>query len=258
MDQLVGSAQLLFSIMANRCVEGLIIATAMMIVSGIYGPDVWKQPIISVLPSLSHLIEPNTTIRDLWIPIIFGAFCIAHWPACVYNVYVARKSRGQNMAPLFLEWTPMVVFTASTVAWLGSSHSFILKENHLVLFCLTMSLVFGRMTTKIILAHLTKQPFPYWTVLITPLAGGALLANVPAFLGLRPITHEWELFYLRAYFVFAVIVYGRWAHLVITSICEYLGINCLTIPTAQLKANEKIANGDAVKAAQNEGVGKHD
>ncbi|KAE9981533.1 hypothetical protein EG328_011570 [Venturia inaequalis] len=242
----------------NGPTEGLIIATAMMIVSGIYGPDVWKQPIISVLPSLSHLIEPNTTIRDLWIPIIFGAFCIAHWPACVYNVYVARRSRGQNMAPLFLEWTPMAVFTASTVAWLGSSNSFILRENHLVLFCLTMSLVFGRMTTKIILAHLTKQPFPYWTVLITPLAGGALLANVPAFLGLRPITHEWELFYLRAYFVFAVIVYGRWAHLVITSICEYLGINCLTIPTAQLKANEKIANGDAVKAAQNGEVGKHD
>jgi len=229
-----------------------------MIFSGIYGPEIYKQPIIGVFPAASSILSDKTTIRDLWIPIIFGAFCIAHLPACVYNVYVARKARGEPLAPLFLEWTPMVVFTASTVAWLGSPHSFLLKENHLVLFCLTMSLVFGRMTTKIILAHLTKQPFPYWTVLITPLVGGALLANVPVSLGYPPVSHEWELFYLRGYFVFAMVVYGRWAHLVITSICEYLGINCLTIPVSKQKGIEKVPNGDAVKVAQNGGIGKHD
>ena len=42
----------------------------------------------------------------------------------------------------------MVIFTLSSIAWLGSPHSVLLKENHLTLFCLTMSLVFGRMTTK--------------------------------------------------------------------------------------------------------------
>jgi ethanolaminephosphotransferase len=34
---------------------------------------------------------------------------------------------------------------------------------------------------------------------------------------------------LRAYLVFAVIVYFRWALLVINAICGYLGIQCLRI-----------------------------
>jgi ethanolaminephosphotransferase len=42
------------------------------------------------------------------------------------------------------------------------------------------------------------------------------------------------------------VVYGRWAHLVITSICDYLGINCLTIPRKTGEKNVKssgAANG---------------
>jgi ethanolaminephosphotransferase len=119
-----------------------------------------------------------------------------------------------------------------------------------------MSLVFGRMTTKIILAHLTKQPFPYWTILLAPLIGGALLSNLPAF-GLPSVGHDMELLYLRAYFVFAFIVYARWAHLVITSICEFLGINCLTIPYRP--EGEKVGNGELKEVLANGSrVQKHD
>ena len=47
----------------------------------------------------------------------------------------------------------------------------------------------------------------------------------------RPaISPSAELWYLRAYLVFAMIVYFRWALLVINSICSYLGIKCLSIP----------------------------
>jgi len=121
-----------------------------------------------------------------------------------------------------------------------------MTENRLVLFCLTMSFVFGRMTTKIILAHLTRQPFPYWTVMLTPLVGGAILGNLPRF-GLPAVSVFVELWYLRAYFVFAFVVYFRWAFLVIDSICSYLGINCLTIPTKTQVFNQekKTANGIA-------------
>ena len=117
-----------------------------------------------------------------------------------------------------------------------------LKENHLVLFCLTQSFVFGRMTTKIILAHLTRQPFPYWTVLMAPLLGGAILAN-GAKLGLPSFPPQWELLYLYGYFIFAVIVYFRWALLVITAICDYLNINCLTIPSKSQKSKANAASG---------------
>lgn len=52
--------------------------------------------------------------------------------------------------------------------------------------------------------------------------------------------------YLRSYFVFAFVVYSRWAMLVIDAMCSYLGIRCLSIPySAPTKGvpNGNVANG---------------
>ena len=179
----------------------------------------------------------------MWIPIILGTFFTAHLPACVINVIRARRANNLPVAAVFLDWTPMAVYVISIGAWLYSPYSTLMRENHLVLFCLTMSFVFGRMTTKIILAHLTRQPFPYWTIMLMPLVGGAILGNLPR-AGLPAVTASTEVWYLRAYFLFAVVVYFRWAILVINSICAYLGINCLTI-------TEKSAPGQTSVKAQN-------
>ena len=143
-----------------------------MILSGYYGPQMWHHP-ISDLVGYPEILGQNSVI-DLWIPIIFGTFLIAHLPACIYNVVKARRERGLPVAPVFLEWTPIAVYTASIGAWLYSPYSALMRENRLVLA-------------------------------------------------------EAELWYLRAYLVFATVVYFRWALLVINSICAYLGINCLTI-----------------------------
>jgi len=252
----------------NGPTEGLIIATSMMVVSGIYGPEIWKSPLLDIpyvrdVNILSRLITHQTSIRDVWIPIILGTFFVAHLPFCILNVWKARSARNEPMLATFLQWTPMLLFLTGLIGWLGSPYTTLLKspqEHSLVLFSLTMSLVFGRMTTKIILAHLTRQPFPYFTVMLVPLLGGAVLVNLPA-LGLSPIfDHTIELWYLRNYFLFAAVVYGRWAVLVISSICSYLGINCLTIPVkgregrkiapGQLKFEKDVSNGVADKKAQ--------
>ena len=216
------------------CTEGLILACTFICMSGYFGPEIWSTPLATYFPSYAAEIG-NVTLKELWVPIILFTFFVAHLPACIVNVAKARRSRNQPLLPLLKEWTPLVIFVTCTMAWLGSPYSSLLKDNHLVLYCLTMSLVFGRMTTKIILAHLTHQPFPYWTVMLAPMIGGALIINHPyftipgtSFFG--PVSAGFELWYLRAYFVFAAVVYGKWAHLVITSICDYLGINCLTIP----------------------------
>jgi ethanolaminephosphotransferase len=42
------------------------------------------------------------------------------------------------------------------------------------------------------------------------------------------------------------VVYFRWAWLVTTSICRFLGINCLTIPYEKQQENRRIANGVVV------------
>ncbi|KAI9850856.1 MAG: hypothetical protein M1838_004925 [Thelocarpon superellum] len=215
----------------NGPTEGLIIACTVMIISGYYGPEIWNHRFTELVgrPEIFH----EYTIQDFFVPLVLTSFTFVHLPFCIYNVVQARRRQHLPILPIFFEWTPMIIFTSSTVLWLYSPHSSLIGNNHLVLFCLTMSLVFGRMTTKIILAHLTRQPFPYWTVMLAPLMGGAGLAHLPdiPFLNLPAIDPTTELWYLRGYFVFALVVYARWALLVIGSICAYLDINCLTIPT---------------------------
>ena len=225
----------------NGPTEGLLIACLIMAISGIYGPEIWTQPLVDFFgdsfPSLTAMLG-QTTFRDIWIGLIVGSLIVGHIPFCVLNVARARRKNNLPVAPVFLEWTPMVVYTLAIGTWVFSPYSTLMRENHLVLFCLTLSLVFDRMTTKMILAHLTRQPFPYWTVMLTPLVGGALLGNLPRF-GLPQVSAKFELLYLWAYFIFSVIVYFRWAYLVITAICDFLGINALTIPKEKQIANKQ-------------------
>ncbi|KAK5631510.1 hypothetical protein RRF57_007224 [Xylaria bambusicola] len=226
----------------NGPTEGILIACSVMALSGIYGPDIWTERIVDLvgeknLFGYDHFVG-DYSIRDIWILVIVGSLVLGHMPFCVLNVVKARRRNNLPVLPVFLEWIPMAVYTLSIGAWLYSPYSTLMRENHLVLFCLTMSFVFGRMTTKMILAHLTRQPFPYWTVMLIPLVGGAILGNLPRF-GLPPISARHEHYYLWAYFFFSLVVYFRWAFLVTTSICDFLGINCLTIPHEKQVENQR-------------------
>ncbi|KAI1170912.1 CDP-alcohol phosphatidyltransferase [Nemania sp. FL0916] len=228
----------------NGPTEGILIACSVMALSGIYGPGIWTERIVDLvgeknLFGYDHLVGDHS-VRDIWILIIVVSLVFGHMPFCVLNVVKARRQNNLPVLPVFLEWIPMAVYTLSIGAWLYSPYSTLMRENHLVLFCLTMSFVFGRMTTKMILAHLTRQPFPYWTVMLIPLVGGAVLGNLPRF-GLPAISAQHEHYCLWAYFVFALVAYFRWAYLVTTSICDFLGINCLTIPYEKQVENKRKA-----------------
>lgn len=228
----------------NGPTEGLLIACAIMITSGIFGTEVWNLPIASIfggnVPGLALLLG-ESSVRDLWVAVIAIALLATHIPFCILNVVQARRSQGLPVAPVFLELAPMGVFTVTIITWLGSPYSSLMEDNHLVLFCCTMAFVFGRLTTKMILAHLTRQPFPFWTVMLWPLVGGAALTNLPR-LGFPQLGATWELYYLWAYFFFAAVVYFRWAYVVINAITSFLGINALTIPMDKQIANERARN----------------
>ncbi|KAF3482080.1 cholinephosphotransferase 1 [Arthroderma uncinatum] len=210
----------------NGPTEGLIIATTIIIAAGYYGPEIYSRPLADGLGYREQL--GDITFLDLWVFVLLTSFFTAHLPECVYNVVQARRRQGLPVLPIFLEWTSIIVSSISAISWIYSPHSFILKDNHLVLFAVTLCFVFGRMTTKIILAHLTRQPFPNWTILITPLIGGAVLVNLPVF-GLPAISARVELWYLWGYLAFAFTAYMHWALYVIGRITTFLGINCLTI-----------------------------
>ncbi|KAH1269814.1 hypothetical protein KXW98_001592 [Aspergillus fumigatus] len=220
----------------NGPTEGLLVAIGIMIASGYYGPQIWSRPIVEFLNFPQ--IFGNYSVKDVWVPFLLLSFFVGHLPGCVFNVIEARKKQGLPVSTIFKEWVPMIVFTICNIAWLFSPYSTLLAQNRLVLYCWTISFVFGRMTTKIILAHLLRQPFPYWTVQLTPLIGGAILANLPH-LGLPAVSAWVELLYLRAYLLFAFVAYMHWAFLVINRITTFLGINCLTIKKDRSMAREQ-------------------
>ena len=228
----------------NGPTEGLILACTAMILSGIYGPNFWNIPLTSIFGSSTSGLFGSTRLIDLWIPIILGSFIFFHIPFCVANVVSARRKAKLPILPIFLEWIPMAVYTGSITLWLGSPYSTILSHNHLLLFCMTMSFVFGRLTTKIILCHLTRRPFPYWTVQLVPLVVGALIVNLP-FFGFPAVNPAAEYVYLLGYFLFAGVAYMGWAVQTIDKICTYLDINCLTIKYRKEKEKMAAANGNA-------------
>ena len=237
----------------NGPTEGLTIASLIMLVSGIYGPQMWHKPIADAV-GFSDVLG-SLSFKDCWATILLLGFFAAHLPTCIWNVVEARRARKLPVAPVFFEWTPMLIYTGSLLAWLGSPHSILLKDNHLCLLCLTLSFVFGRMTTKIILAHLTRQPFPYWTMLLLPLVGGAVLVNLPL-LGFKPLSPDIEYYYLWAYFVFSAVVYFRWAYLVVNAICNYLGIEALTVPEEKWRALQREQKARRSGASAMNGAGK--
>ncbi|KAI5284593.1 hypothetical protein KEM54_001210 [Ascosphaera aggregata] len=221
----------------NGPTEGLIIATLMILASGIWGPQIYQQRAVDTLGHPELFGE--CTFQDIFVFVLGFSFLFTHLPACVYNVWQARQKEGLSLKPALMEWIPISLCTFATVAWLWSPYSTLLEQNRLVLFAVTISFVFGRMTTKIILYHLTKQPFPWWTTFSIPLYGGAILANLPR-LGLPRVSAGFELFYLRCYLTFAFVAYMYWALFTINRICTFLGIGCLTIKEDKSRARDQV------------------
>lgn len=93
------------------------------------------------------------------------------------------REKGQKFLPIILEESfPMIVFTGLCYMWLQSPNSYILSGQHLILFVTTTGIIFGRIASKVILAHLTKSHFPTFTILLAPLWVGVLLVDAPRLL----------------------------------------------------------------------------
>ncbi|CAO3672783.1 unnamed protein product [Rhizopus stolonifer] len=208
----------------NAPTEGVVLSCIIFIISGIYGPGFWQTTYrISWLPELS--------LADGLIWCVGLLFLFTHVPSCFYSMYKACKSKDQPFfKTMLVQNSPIAAYIVSLYFWVTSPYSTILSHHHFILFAITTGIVFGRMATKIILAHLTKSGFPKFTILLIPLITGAILTNLPRFLPTGSLlTADSEYIFLCSYFIFALIAYTRWALVVIHSFCQFLKINCLTI-----------------------------
>ena len=209
----------------NGPTEGILVAISFMLASGIFGLEVWKVRVADLAPITVHVLGPNFNLKDFWVLSAFLGVVVGHLPVCLFNVYRFKKREGKpgEFLASLPQLLPIICLTSAVCSWLTSPYSIVLSNNHMVLFALTMSLVFARVTTSIILAHLTRQPFPYWSIPMYPLfVAGVLFRvwNAPS---------GFELLYLWAYFVFALVYFTVYATKVIDALCRFLDINCFTI-----------------------------
>ncbi|KAI9261908.1 hypothetical protein EDC94DRAFT_519308 [Helicostylum pulchrum] len=220
----------------NVPTEGVCILCIMYIISGIYGPQVWQAPVNASFNDLPTLLE-NATWIDIYMWFIAIMFVFTHVPVCFYAMYKACRANNKPYirSMIWDNWA-IVVYVASYYLWITSPYSYILSNEHFAIYLLAIGIVFGRICSKIILAHLTKSESPMPTGLLIPLVLGAFITNLPIYTSIEPIfTAETEYIYIVGYFFLALVLYLRWAVLVIDSICTYLGIQCLVIPEQHTK-----------------------
>ncbi|RIB04278.1 CDP-alcohol phosphatidyltransferase-domain-containing protein [Gigaspora rosea] len=215
----------------NGPTEGVLGACILMIISAIKGPGLWMDELRNVMNPVPEFIPPDWCLVDLILIFVFFSVVALHIPNSIYNVYIACRDENKSFRIAVSQLFTIALYSVCGYLWISSPHSYILKDKHFILFTLTVGVVFGRIATKIILAHLTKKPFPMYTVLLVPLFIGAVLTNIPKFFNAAPILSSTsEYYYLLAYFGFAVVAYTRWAIYIINKFCEFLNINCLRIP----------------------------
>jgi len=108
----------------------------------------------------------------------------------------------------------------------------IILHQHLVPFVFFVGLLNAYSVGQIIIAHLTKnENFPYENVLTWPLllavidSAGLRLGLWPSVLG----TGTYQIAFMFACLGLGIGVYGSFVHDIITTICDYLDIWCLTI-----------------------------
>ena len=98
------------------------------------------------------------------------------------NVYKARTAAKESPFTPLLYLLPFPVTVAIQVAWLSSpsfSRSYIINSPLFMPFLCTWGLQFAHQVGRMILAHVSKQPFPWWDWMWVWSIVGALDANMP-------------------------------------------------------------------------------
>lgn len=142
-------------------VEGILSVVGLFILTGIFGPGLWKREFFEV--NLSFLgLDSDFKFTFTTGYIIFGGIGL------YFNINSARRnvhdhyrqdSKGYYKALKGL--SPFFAYYATVFAWL--KYNPIIIEKYLLPFVLTIGLTLAFSVGRIIIGHLTIQPFPYLT-----------------------------------------------------------------------------------------------
>ena len=201
-------------------------------------PTIGATALESVLPKIFY----NLSFSQ-WYLVSGCAVLVPNTTESAMNVIRARRARGdrsrgalKGLLPFFGTWILMVAYLALQPHVLYS---------HLLPFALFAGFVNAYSVGQMITAHLVQLPFPYWNVMVVPLAWGVFDAlgpylqthigiGWPSALGFGVYTVAYVFLMLGL----AAGVYGSFVVDVIVTICDYLDIWCLTIKHPYVEEEE--------------------
>ncbi|TBU42250.1 Choline/ethanolaminephosphotransferase [Dichomitus squalens] len=233
-------------------VEGILSIVAMYIVTGFVGPEFWDRDFLATThldryPIVLRYV-PRIGLNDAFMAL--GGIVLAYnIVTSYYNVYKARVASDQGPFLPLLLLLPFPISVAIEVFWLSSpklEESMILHSTLFVPFLCAWGLQFAHQVSRIILAHVTKMPFPWWDAMWIWSIVGAVDANLPLFINRPPLIQS--TLPRTALFVYVTLAvtfmsYARFCYLVINDITEYLGIACFTVRKKD-KAGDWVAAAD--------------
>lgn len=240
-------------------IEGVLtLCTVYSITAYVGRGSFWHQPMLETLgvskPSfLSNQIYQMPFTQ--WYLVYGGIVLFFSTGVSIMHVMKVRRQRGQDpFVPLY-GLLPMVAIWTLVPAYLYLQPAVL--KNYTIPFGLYVGLINAYSVGRIIVGHLVKSGFPYHNVLLYPLALGVIDSA-------GPLVGLWSAPVLgygigQTAFVFgclglAVGTYGSFVFDVITTICDYIDIWCLSIKYPFVEETER-KTGAAVKA-QVEGAAK--
>lgn len=224
----------------NGPVEGVLILVSVHALTGYMGGgSFWQQSMLAYFGVPDSLGLPdfiyNLSFTE-WYLVQGTLVLVINTVESAQNVIKARRARGDRsrgallgLLPFFGTWSLIIAYL-----WLQP----IIRTQHLIPFAMFAGLVNAYSVGQMITAHLVKLEFPYWNVLVLPLAWGVvdslgpvLQHNVgwasgwPSALG----DDVYQVGFMFSMLGTAIGVYGSFVVDVIVTICDYLDIWCLTI-----------------------------
>ncbi|KAJ9655771.1 Phosphotransferase [Coniosporium apollinis] len=227
-------------------VEGILTLCIVYAITAEVGASFWSQSLLATLGVEKHGFIPDALYNlawNEWYMVYGGIVLVFNTISSAMNVVAARHARGQRtriallgLAPFFTAWLLIPAYLALNLEILHA---------HLVPFAFYVGLINAYSVGQMITAHLTKSRFPYGNVLLLPLLFGVVDSLGPwlqQHVGLGwPSALGGGVYQVAFVFLcvgMAVGVYGSFVVDVITSICDYLDIWCLSIKHPYLETEQ--------------------
>ncbi|KAK4686321.1 hypothetical protein P7C73_g3815, partial [Tremellales sp. Uapishka_1] len=251
-------------------VEGILLICGIYLITAFHpsGSAFWATPVAQLFPGdfaveIARKADEAFNLKGSWslesLPVNVGfmAFAglgtIGNIVNAYWNVILSRRKANKPILPPLLGLLPFITHTTILLAWLHAELRggvSLVNDARLLPFMGYWGMSFSYQVSQLILAHVTKSPFPYWNGMMLFSLFGAIDANSMWLFGREPLVQNTPYtanVFVWMSFLLALFNYIRFAREVIWQITEHTGIACFTV-------RHKDSNGqwveDGVKKAE--------